>query len=146
MPYRMIAQILTVQNEDELARQAIDSIADDADRVTTLISISDAKAKLEERSPRSLGWMRRRRSPKQSRSLPRVQIFSPCWHHASPGTAAQTKRAICPSKPSGNFGDKGREQPGRCSSDTLPTFTQSIGFELSDQERAAVKSLTNQLD
>lgn len=41
-----IAQILVVQNEDELARQTIDEIAEDADRMFSLISLADAKLKL----------------------------------------------------------------------------------------------------
>jgi hypothetical protein len=48
-----IAQILTVQDEDEVARQAISAIAEDADRVTALIAISDARSKLDER-PRAI--------------------------------------------------------------------------------------------
>lgn len=48
-----IAQILTVQNEDELARQAINAIGEDADRLTALIAISDARAKLND-TPRAI--------------------------------------------------------------------------------------------
>jgi tetratricopeptide (TPR) repeat protein len=44
-----IAQILTIQNEDELARQTVKMIAEDADRLTALISIADAKSRLNER-------------------------------------------------------------------------------------------------
>jgi hypothetical protein len=44
-----IAQILTMQNEDDLARQTINSIDEDADRVFALIAISDVKEKLEEK-------------------------------------------------------------------------------------------------
>lgn len=40
-----IAQILTIQNEDELARQTIDQIPEDADRLFALIGMSDAKNK-----------------------------------------------------------------------------------------------------
>src|SRR5262249_7171571 len=38
-----IAQILTVQKEDDLARQAINQIDEDADRLFALIAVSDAK-------------------------------------------------------------------------------------------------------
>jgi tetratricopeptide (TPR) repeat protein len=44
-----IAQILAVQNEDDLARQTVNSIAEDADRVTALIGVSDAKWQLNEK-------------------------------------------------------------------------------------------------
>lgn len=43
-----IAQILTVQKEDELARQTLNMIADDASRMFALISVADAKEKLGE--------------------------------------------------------------------------------------------------
>ena len=43
-----IAQILTVQKEDELARQTLNAIADDASRLFALISVSDEKEKLGE--------------------------------------------------------------------------------------------------
>ncbi|MEP6787317.1 MAG: hypothetical protein ABJB40_02720 [Acidobacteriota bacterium] len=43
-----IAQVLTIQKEDDLARQAINSIAEDGDRLFALISMSDAKEELEE--------------------------------------------------------------------------------------------------
>lgn len=45
-----IAQILTVQKEDELARQTINLIAEDANRLFALIAVSDAKGKLGERA------------------------------------------------------------------------------------------------
>ncbi len=40
-----IAQILIAQNEDELARQTINEIAEDADRLSALIALADAKLK-----------------------------------------------------------------------------------------------------
>ncbi len=43
-----IAQILTVQKEDELARQTINSIGDDANRLFALIAVADAKQKIGE--------------------------------------------------------------------------------------------------
>ncbi|MEP6944759.1 MAG: hypothetical protein ABJA02_02495 [Acidobacteriota bacterium] len=41
-----IAQILTRQNEDDLARQAINMIADDTDRIFAVLAISDEKKSL----------------------------------------------------------------------------------------------------
>ncbi|MEO7658900.1 MAG: hypothetical protein ABIV48_04735, partial [Pyrinomonadaceae bacterium] len=43
-----IAQILTTQKEDELARQTVNLIADDANRLFGLVAMSDAKSKLGE--------------------------------------------------------------------------------------------------
>jgi tetratricopeptide (TPR) repeat protein len=43
-----IAQILTVQKEDDLARQTINLIAEDANRLFALVAVSDAKEKLGE--------------------------------------------------------------------------------------------------
>ncbi len=40
-----IAQILIVQNEDELARQTINEIREDSDRLSALIALADAKLK-----------------------------------------------------------------------------------------------------
>jgi hypothetical protein len=45
-----IAQILTVQKEDELARQTINSIGDNANRLFALIAVADAKQKIGESS------------------------------------------------------------------------------------------------
>lgn len=44
-----IAQILMRQAEDELARQAVDLIDEDADRVFALIAVADVKEKLDEK-------------------------------------------------------------------------------------------------
>lgn len=44
-----IAQILVAQKENDLARQAVNSIPEDANRLLALISIADAKQKLGER-------------------------------------------------------------------------------------------------
>ncbi len=44
-----IAQVCTLQGRDELARQSINAIRDDAQRMFALIGISDAKNKLNER-------------------------------------------------------------------------------------------------
>ncbi|MFN0139589.1 MAG: tetratricopeptide repeat protein [Pyrinomonadaceae bacterium] len=44
-----IAQILTMQNEDDLARQTLNLIDEDADRVFALIAIADAEEKLDEK-------------------------------------------------------------------------------------------------
>lgn len=44
-----IAQILTMQNEDDLARQTLNLIDEDADRVFALIALADAKEKLGEK-------------------------------------------------------------------------------------------------
>ncbi len=44
-----IAQILLIQKEDELARQTINSIAEDSNRLLALVALSDAKQKLGER-------------------------------------------------------------------------------------------------
>ncbi|MGB7200799.1 MAG: hypothetical protein WBD16_00875 [Pyrinomonadaceae bacterium] len=44
-----IAQILTMQNEDDLARQTLNLIDEDADRVFALIALADAKEKLDEK-------------------------------------------------------------------------------------------------
>ena len=43
-----IAQILTVQKEDELARDTINLIGEDANRLFALVAVSDAKRKLEQ--------------------------------------------------------------------------------------------------
>lgn len=51
-----IAQILTVQREDELARQTVNLIAEDANRLSVLVAISDAKDNLGER-PASLALL-----------------------------------------------------------------------------------------
>jgi tetratricopeptide (TPR) repeat protein len=141
-----IAQILTVQNEDELARQAIDSIADDADRVTTLISISDAKAKLEEKES----------------AIARLDEAASLAETVPQLAARSNILALLASRFAGNDSpDKARnmslenlqviseikdESSRAAALATLADLHQSIGFELSDQERAAVKSLTNQLD
>jgi tetratricopeptide (TPR) repeat protein len=44
-----IAQVQTVRKEDELARQTIGQIAEDADRVFALIQLSDTKARQDEK-------------------------------------------------------------------------------------------------
>lgn len=44
-----IAQILTMQNEDDLARRTLNLIDEDADRVFALIATADAKEKLNEK-------------------------------------------------------------------------------------------------
>ncbi len=44
-----IAQVSTLQDKDELARQSINAIRDDAQRIFALIGVSDAKNKLNER-------------------------------------------------------------------------------------------------
>ncbi len=44
-----IAQILTMQNEDDLARQTINLIDEDADRVFALIALADTKEKLNKK-------------------------------------------------------------------------------------------------
>ena len=44
-----IAQVCTLQGKDELARQSINAIRDDAQRVFALIGVSDAKIKLNEK-------------------------------------------------------------------------------------------------
>ncbi len=44
-----IAQLLTIQKEDELARQTLNAISDDASRLFALISVADAKEKLGEK-------------------------------------------------------------------------------------------------
>ncbi len=44
-----IAQVCTLQGKDELARQSINAIRDDAQRIFALIGVSDAKNKLNER-------------------------------------------------------------------------------------------------
>jgi tetratricopeptide (TPR) repeat protein len=44
-----IAQVCTLQNKDELARQSINAIGDDAQRMFALIGVSDAKNKQDER-------------------------------------------------------------------------------------------------
>ena len=44
-----IAQVCTLQSKDELARQAIKAIVDDAQKMFALIGISDAKNELGER-------------------------------------------------------------------------------------------------
>lgn len=44
-----IAQILTLQKRDDLARQTVEMIDEDADRLFALIAISDVKSKLDER-------------------------------------------------------------------------------------------------
>jgi hypothetical protein len=43
-----IAQILIIQKEDELARQTVNLIAEDANRLFALLALSDAKQKLGE--------------------------------------------------------------------------------------------------
>lgn len=44
-----IAQVCTLQGRDELARQSINAISDDAQRMFALIGVSDAKSKLGEK-------------------------------------------------------------------------------------------------
>ncbi len=44
-----IAQVCTLQGKDEIARQSVNAIPDDAQRMFALIGISDAKNKLSER-------------------------------------------------------------------------------------------------
>jgi hypothetical protein len=44
-----IAQVCTLQGRDELARQSINAISDDAQRMFALIGVSDAKNKSNER-------------------------------------------------------------------------------------------------
>ncbi len=46
---KQIAQVCTLQNKDELARQAVNAIGDDAQKMFALIGISDAKYKLEKK-------------------------------------------------------------------------------------------------
>lgn len=45
-----IAQILTMQNEDDLARQTLNLIDEDADRVFAFVAMADAKEKLDEKA------------------------------------------------------------------------------------------------
>jgi tetratricopeptide (TPR) repeat protein len=52
-----IAQVCTLQNKDELARQAVNSIGDDAQKMFALIGISDAKNKLEKKDE-ALNYLR----------------------------------------------------------------------------------------
>jgi hypothetical protein len=47
--FAQIAQILAIQKEDDLARQTLNLIAEDANRVFALISMADAKEKLEDK-------------------------------------------------------------------------------------------------
>ncbi len=47
---RQIAQICAMQNRDELARQAVNAIADDAQKMFTLVAVSDAKNSTENNS------------------------------------------------------------------------------------------------
>jgi tetratricopeptide (TPR) repeat protein len=47
--FAQIAQILAIQKEDDLARQTLNLIPEDANRVFALISMADAKEKLEDK-------------------------------------------------------------------------------------------------
>jgi tetratricopeptide (TPR) repeat protein len=51
-----IAQVCTLQDKDELARQSISAIGDDAQKMFALIGVSDAKNKLNE-SEKAIGFL-----------------------------------------------------------------------------------------
>jgi tetratricopeptide (TPR) repeat protein len=141
-----IAQILTIQKEDELARQTVSSIADDADRVTALISISDTKAKLDEKES-AIALLDEAASLVEA--VPQLAARSTILAMLASRFAdnADTEKARSISLENLQVISEIKDESSRAAAlATLADLHNSIGFELSDQEKAAVMSLTNQLD
>lgn len=141
-----IAQILTVQKEDELARQTVNSIAEDADRVVALISISDAKAKLGEQE---MATALLDEAASLSETVPQLAARSSILGLVSSRFAgydnAQKARAV--SLDNLHVISEIKDESSKAAAlATLADLHNSIGFDLSNEERSVVKRLTDQLD
>ena len=109
-----IAQILTVQKEDELARQTINLIADDASRLFAFIALSDIKEKNGE-------------TESSLRLLHEATILSETIPQLSPRSSALNEIAA-------RFAERGRVEKAR----TVSLENLSVIAEIRDESSKAV--------
>ena len=140
-----IAQVLTIQKEDDLARQAINQIAEDADRLFALVSISDAKHEMgEPEAAESL----LEEAATLAETVPQLGLRSSALNEIASRFVGLGKndraRSICLENL--NVIAEIRDESSQAVSLAhLSGIYGQADFELTDAEKTALKSLTRKL-